>query len=377
MFDASITWTSHQGSPGDVAVVFDDRRRFVAVGLYDPTSPIRVRVLHHGEPAVVDEAFWSRRLDEALSLRAPLAADGATTGYRCVHGENDGFGGLVVDRYDATLVLKLYSPAWAPHLPALVDRLGDRLRPERIVLRLSRGLQRQSGLVRDGMTLAGPVPAGPVPFQENGLAMGADVVQGQKTGHFLDQRDNRRRVGSLARGARVLDVFSCTGGFTVHAAAGGARSVHSVDLSAGALRLTAANLARNRDRPPVRRCRHRSTAGDAFVVLEDLVDRRERYDLVIVDPPSFAARRHQVPGALRAYGRLTDLALRLLEPGGTLVQASCSSRVGEDEFFATVAERAAAAGVRLEEVARTGHPVDHPVGFVHGAYLKALFARRH
>jgi 23S rRNA (cytosine1962-C5)-methyltransferase len=377
LFEASVTHLGHQGAPGDLAVVFDQRRRFVAVGLFDPTSPIRVRVLHHGRPATVDHGFWAERFDAAQARREPLQGSEATTGYRCVHGENDGFGGLVVDRYDATVVLKVYTPAWFAHLRTVLGPLIDRLDPERVVLRLGRGAQRHApdGL-GDGATVFGPPPAGPIRFAENGLVMEADVVRGQKTGHFLDQRDNRQRVRHLADGARVLDVFACTGGFTVHAAAGGARSVESVDLSAAALSLTERNLALNADLPPVAACAHRVNRGDAFVVLEDLAARGRRYDLVVVDPPSFAARQSQVPGALRAYGRLTDLALRVLVPGGVLVQASCTARVPAEEFVEVVRARAAAGGISLEELARTGHPVDHPIGFAEGAYLKAVVARR-
>ena len=376
VFDSSVTSVSHEGAPGDLAVIFDDRRRFAAVGLYDPSSPLRVRVLHHGEPSQNDEDFWRRRLDDAFTLRSPLEGSAQTTGYRVLHGENDGFPGLVLDRYDTTLVLKLYSSAWLAHLRTVLAVLDERLAPVRVVLRLSRDVQRQPGPeVHDGMTLAGPPPDGPVPFLENGLTMEADVLHGQKTGHFLDQRENRQLVRALTAEARVLDVFSCTGGFTVHAAAGGAASVHSVDQSEAALRLTERNLANNRDLPAVRALQHRSTAGDAFEVLERLADRGERYDVVILDPPSFASRQQAVERALRAYGRLTDLGVSVLEPGGLLVQASCSSRVAASDFFAVVRRRATAAGVGLEEVARTGHPLDHPIGFAQGAYLKALFAR--
>lgn len=376
VFDSSVTSVSHEGAPGDLAVVFDDRRRFAAVGLYDPSSPLRVRVLHQGEPTQIDEHFWRRRLDDALQVRAPLQGSAQTTGYRVLHGENDGFPGLVLDRYDTTVVVKLYSAAWLAHLRAVLAVVDERLAPVRVVLRLSRVVQRQPGsAVEDGMTLAGPPPEGPVPFGENGLAMEADVVRGQKTGHFLDQRENRRLVRALTAEARVLDVFCCTGGFTVHAAAGGAASVHSVDQSEAALRLTGRNLAHNRDLPTVRATQHRATAGDAFEVLERLADRGERYDVVILDPPSFASRQQAVERALRAYGRLTDLGLSVLEAGGLLVQASCSSRVPASDFFAVVRERADAAGVGLEELARTGHPLDHPIGFAQGAYLKAMFAR--
>ena len=199
--------------------------------------------------------------------------------------------------------------------------------------------------------------------------MTADPVGGQKTGYFLDQRANRLRVGADAADARVLDVFCCHGGFSVHAALGGARHVHSVDLSPHATEAARRHVAAN---APID---HAISTGDAFEVMADLAARGERYDVVVVDPPSFASRRDAVPGALRAYSRLTHLALDVVEPGGLLVQASCSSRIDRERFDATVEAAVDRAGRRLDVVARTDHDIDHPIGFPEGAYLKAIFAR--
>ena len=376
IFASSVTSVSRDGAPGDLAVVFDDRRRFAAVGLYDPASPIRVKVLHHGQPATVDEAWWRERLAAAVARRAPLLRSGTTTACRLVHGESDGFPSLVVDRYADTAVVKVYSPAWFPHLETLVLLLVELLAPERVVLRLARSVAPDPARGwTDGATLLGAPPAGPVAYRENGLAFEADVVHGQKTGAFLDQRDNRRLVRSLASGRSVLDVFACTGGFSVHAAAGGAVAVHSVDLSRRALDTARANMARNRDVRPVRACTHTVAAGDAFEELAALAAAGRRFDLVVVDPPSFAANQRSVPGALRAYGRLTRLALGVLAPDGLLFQASCSSRVPEEAFLDAVHGAARRAGVQLDEVARTGHPADHPIAFPEAAYLKAVVAR--
>jgi 23S rRNA (cytosine1962-C5)-methyltransferase len=374
LYDGSITGTNHDAAPGQIAVVFDDRRRFAAIGLWDPTSPIRVKVLHVGDPTPIGPEFWRRRIGEALDRRSALAADPGTDGYRCVHGENDGLPGLVVDRYSDTLVLKLYSPAWFPHLADVVEVLADLLDPARIVLRLGRSVAAGETFgLADGDVLAGDPVTGPVRFLERGLRMEADVVAGQKTGHFLDQRDNRALVRGMAEGRDVLDVFASTGGFSVAAAAGGARRVHLVDQSAPALASAERNLGHNRHLPEVRRCQVHTTVGDAFDVLADLARRGERFDLVIVDPPSFASNREAVPRALAAYGRLAKLAAGVVRDGGSLVLASCSSRVSSDEFAAEVHAALTAAGADVVEVRRTGHAVDHPIGFEHGAYLKALF----
>lgn len=365
------------GEPGDLAVVFDDRRRFVAVGLWDPTSPIRIKVLHAGTPRPVDASLWRDRLRSAASLRAEPAADPTTTAWRVLHGEDDGMPGLVLDRYGDVAVVKLYSPAWFPHLGTILDVVEDELEVASVVVRLARSVaagELPDG-VADGVVVRGGSPAERVEFRERGLRFTADVRRGQKTGWFLDQRDNRSRVGRLAHGARVLDVFCCGGGFTVQAAAGGATHVHSVDLNRHAIADTARHLAMNRSTGAVGRVRHTATVGDAFEVMADLGRAGRRYDLVVVDPPSFASSRREVGGALRAYSRLTSLAVAILRPGGTLMQASCSTRVGPDDFERAVHAGADRGGTRLEVFGRTGQPPDHPVRTAERAYLKAVFAR--
>lgn len=374
LYDGSITSVTPDGVAGDLAVVFDDRRKFAAIGLWDPTSPIRVKVLHTGAPRPIDDAFWRGRLDAAADRRAGLIADPTTDAYRLVHGENDGLPGLVIDQYAGTAVVKLYTPAWFPHLRDLLDALVDRWSPRRVVLRLGRSVAAGETFgLGDGDTLIGEPPDGPVMFHERGLLLEADVVHGQKTGHFLDQRDNRALVRSMAAGLDVLDVFSSTGGFSVSAAAGGAVSVHMIDQSAPAIATAERNLAHNRRLPEVRRCKTHATVGDAFEVLGALARRSEQFDLVVVDPPSFASNQGAVPRALAAYGRLTRLALAVTRPGGTLVQCSCSSRVAADDFVQTVLDAAASAGRDAHVTRRTGHAVDHPIGFEHGEYLKAVY----
>ncbi len=391
IYDRSVLDAGDHAAPGDLAVVFDDRRRFAAIGLWDPASPIRVRVLHAGRPVTVDAAFWESRLVEALERRRPLVDDATTTGWRWLHGEADGTGGLVLDRYDGTLVAKVYSAAWLPHLRTVLPLARDLVGADRVVVRLARTMAGDPALaaagIADGSVVAGPPVLEPVPFLEHGLAFVADVVAGQKTGHFLDQRDNRALVGALVaeqaaagRAPEVLDVFCCTGGFSVHAAAGGAGLIRSVDLASPALATTRANVARNRHLPAVAAAVHETEEGDAFEVLAAHAAAGRRWDVVIVDPPSFAPRADAVDRARRAYAKLTHLALDVVRPGGLLVQSSCSSRVRPADFYATVTGAAADAGATLAEVARTGHALDHPgsaprVVFDEGTYLKTLVAR--
>jgi 23S rRNA (cytosine1962-C5)-methyltransferase len=375
VYDASITSVTEGGQAGDLAVVFDDNRRFAAIGLYDPNSPIRLKILHVGRPVTIDTDWWRTRIATALARRDPLRDSGHTTGYRCIHGENDGFGGLVLDRYADSYVLKLYSEAWFPHLRTLVPLFAELLNPRSVVLRLSRRVASEGTPIAEGTALIGSVPAQRVRFLEHGLAFEADVAEGQKTGHFLDQRDNRALIGTMAKGTHVLDVFSSSGGFTVHAAAGGAASVHSIDMSPASIQLARHHMSINSDRALVKACRHETTIGDAFDAMDDLVRKRQRFGIVIIDPPSFAQRQSSVAGGLQAYRRLTALGLSLVQPGGILLQASCSSRITADRFFDAIVTVANSRGDELEEIAQTGHALDHPIGFTEGAYLKAMIAR--
>jgi len=378
---------TRSGDPGDLAVIFDDRRKFAAIGLWDPTSPIRVRVLHRGDPVMIDERWWRERIAGALDRRQGLFDDPATTACRLIHGENDGFGGLVIDRYGSVAVVKVYSAAWFPWLstvvPIAVDELAGRgVVIDSVVMRTARRVPvpdvLRDHLVAghdDAVMLIGPVPDRPVTYRERHLVLVADVLAGNKTGAFLDQRDNRMLVRSMADGARVLDVFANTGGFAVSAALGGAASVHLVDQSAPALETARVNLKRNRVS-----CEIRTTTGDAFEVLEALRSGGLRFDLVIIDPPAFARSAAQRDGAERAYRRLVRAGLDVLERGGILMQASCSNRIGAVDFVDLVMDtaRTHAAARHLGEVVevrRTGHPVDHPIGFDYGEYLKAVFVQ--
>lgn len=381
LFDRPIRDQSHEGETGDLAIIFDRKERFLAVGLYDPHSQIRVRILQHAKPAAIDREWFYARLASAALQRAPLRElppERVTTGYRLVHGENDGLPGLIVDRYGRAYVIKLYTSAWIPHLRDVVAALYSLEPMDNLVLRLGRAMSEDPqdlyGL-RDGTILLGPPLDSPWMFRENGLHFEADPVHGQKTGFFLDQRDNRARAENLARGMAVLNLFAYTGGFSVYAARGGAQRIVSVDTSRPALEAAVRNMAHNREIRTVAAAAHEILAEDAFEALHRLAAEGRRFNMVIVDPPAFAQNRSQVPQAVAAYARLTRLSLAVLAPGGTLVQASCSSWVDQETFFQTVHRAAAQAGRPLREIERTGLPLDHPISFKEGAYLKCLFAQ--
>jgi 23S rRNA (cytosine1962-C5)-methyltransferase len=376
VFKRTIQKQSHEGQPGDLAVVFDKNRRFLAVGLYDPFSPISVRVLAHRRSTPINQDFFRIRLHEAARIRASLP--GNTTGYRLVHGENDGFPGLVIDRYAEALVVKLYTPAWLPHLRDVLTVLEDHIPIEHLVLRLSRGIQKHPGSLqglKDGDTLVGDLTGKSILFQENGLWFEVDPVHGHKTGFYLDQRDNRGWVGELSTGKSVLNLFAYTGGFSVYAACGGAHQVTSVDISGPALAAAQRNFKHNLENPKVKACNHEIIPGDVFDILTGLAVQGRCFDIVVIDPPSFAKSRSELPQAVASYKRLTRLGLKVLQSGGTIIQASCSSRVDADSFFSAVHTAAQDSGRPLQELKRTTHPIDHPIGFMEGAYLKCLFAK--
>ena len=375
LFANSIREENRSGRLGELAVIFDRNDRFLAIGLFDPESPIRVRVLHTGKPATIDSAWWQARLKQTLARREGLF-DAQTNGYRCIHGESDGWPGLVLDRYDTTFVLKLYTAAWLPRLDEVVGGIRAALHPQRLVLRLSRNIQspaKEHGPRNDGQLLLGEKPHGPLTFLESGLRFEADVLRGQKTGFFLDQRENRRCVESLARGRNVLNAFSFSGGFSLYAARGGARSVTDLDISEHALAGARRNFALNQAAPGVAVCHHDCVRTDAFEWLAAKPVRK--FDLIVLDPPSLAKREAERAGAIQAYGRLAANGIRALQPGGVLVTASCSAHVSAMEFFGAVRSAARRSGQSFAELETTGHPPDHPATFAEGQYLKCIYLR--
>ncbi len=371
IFENAITSQSHAGKTGDLTVIFDKKRKFLAIGLYDPDSMIRIRILRVLKPATVGQVFFEEKLSTANRLRAPLRdAAKRTNGYRLLHGENDGMPGLIIDLYAQTAVIKLYTPAWIPHLRDVIAALENVSPVERIVLRLSDRVQENKYGLRDGMILVGKKPNTPIIFSENGLIFEVDPQHGQKTGFFLDQRDNRARVEKLAQGKRVLNIFSYTGGFSVYAANGGAINIISLDASKPAIDAAQRNFSLNFKEKNI----HEGIVGDAFEVMTKMKRDNRLFEMVIIDPPSFAHKNSQVDNAIRAYKKLTRLGLAVLAPNGVFVQASCSSRINSELFFNEINLAARQVGRPLREIERSGHALDHPISFAEGEYLKCLFA---
>ncbi|HEX3855805.1 MAG TPA: class I SAM-dependent methyltransferase [Verrucomicrobiae bacterium] len=374
LFADSIHESNRAGQLGELAVIYDRKDKFLAVGLFDPDSPIHVRILHAGKPQTIDSIWWNARLEKALAIRRDLF-DAQTTGYRLIHGESDGWPGLVLDNYDSTLVLKIYTAAWLPRLEETVSLFKEKISCERIVLRLSRNIQsitEKQFQLRDGQILFGSTPVAPVIFTENGIRFEADVLRGQKTGFFLDQRENRAEVEKLSRGRKVLNAFSFSGGFSVYAARGGAVSVTDLDISAHALESAKRNFALNQNFPGVANCRHEIVQADCFDWLEKTSD---KFDLIVLDPPSLAKRATEREGAIRAYERLNSLGIARLSRDGVLVAGSCSAHVSAPEFFDAVRRAAVKSGRKFTELKTLRHPPDHPATFKEAEYLKVIYLK--
>lgn len=330
IFSNSILKINKEGKAGDVAVLFSKKgNKPMGVGLYDPNSPITIKILHFGSGIHLDASFFAEKIEQAFLLRKVLLKTN-TTAYRFLFGENDHFPGLIADVYDAVLVVKIYSTIWAPYLNTILPLLQEATITKTIVVRLSRALQTEDSFydLRDGDVLYGTLASETIFFKEHGISFSANVVKGHKTGYFLDHRYNRKKVGELSKDKIVLDVFSYAGGFSVHALAKGATAVTSVDISKQALELALENGKLNAYKGT-----HNTIAGDAFEVLNKLIFEGKKFDVVVIDPPSFAKSKKEINLALKKYKQLTELGIQLTKNRGTLVLASCSSRISAEAFF--------------------------------------------
>ncbi len=362
-----------EGSPadGDEVVVLAADASFVAKGLYNSRSQIRVRLYSWSADEALDDEFFRRRLAHAIAQRARLGLlDGERAACRVVFSEGDGLSGLVVDRYGRWLAVQLTSLALAKRLPALLGTLDAELAPRGVYLRTEKGILEEEGLeLRDGL-LQGEDPEDAIPIEESGATYLVDLRVGQKTGFFLDHRLNRTRAASFAAGRRVADLFCYTGGFTLPLLRAGAASVVGVDVSAPALELARRNLAAN----GLDDGRADLVRSDVFRWLEGAAAAGERYEMIVLDPPRFARSGRGVGQALKGYAGLNELAVRCLAPGGILVTCSCTGRVTRDAFVSVLGAVEARTGRRIRVLESRGQPPDHPVSPTcpETEYLKCL-----
>ncbi|MCR8667912.1 class I SAM-dependent rRNA methyltransferase [Aestuariibaculum sp. M13] len=367
VFSNNISKIKDDAKSGDLAIIFDkSKNRVVGIGLYDENSPIRIKMLHSGfEKVEINAEFFQNRIEEAFAKRYELLQTN-TNSYRLLFGENDGFPGLIADVYDSVLVVKIYSEIWLPYLESIVPSLQEVSRAKTVVMRLSRSLE-QSGLhnLENGEVVFGTLENEVVEFVEHNVKFSANVIKGHKTGYFLDHRANRKQVGEWSKGKSVLDVFSYAGGFSVHALYNGATSVTSLDISKQALEIALENGKLNDYTGE-----HKIIAGDAFEELQKLIVNKVTFDVVVIDPPSFAKQASEVDLAKKKYAQLAELAEKLTAKNGLLVLASCSSRVTAQAFFDINQQVLSNVKRSYTIKLKTYHDIDHPVAFEEGAYLK-------
>jgi 23S rRNA (cytosine1962-C5)-methyltransferase len=351
-----------------VADIFDCQRNWLARGLYHPQSPIRVRLLTWSNEAL-DRVFFSRRLAQALALREK-ALSSITNAYRLVNGEGDFLPGFIIDRYGDFFVCQFFTSGIEIFRNDIVQSLSSLVFARGIFERSEGRVRDEEGLNPSVGVLAGEAPPELIRIEENGFKFWVDIRRGQKTGFFLDQRDSRAYLATLAREQSVLDCFSYSGAFSVYACGNGAKHVVAFDSSKAALEVAEQNLTLN----GLAADRIELIKGDAFAYLKEC---QTPYDIIVLDPPSLAHRRSDVDAAAGGYKFLNLHALKHLNPGGWLVTFSCSQHISTELFQKIVFGAAVDAGRRASVVKRLGHAVDHPVSLHHpeGEYLKGLVLR--
>ena len=358
-----------EGSPveGDVVEVLSADGDFLAMGHYQPAGSITVRVLSFTQQAV-DQNFWKDQLQKAYILRQSLGLAGNpdTTAYRLVHGEGDGLPGLIIDIYGRTAVIQAHTVGMYRQRNLLAELLLDIYDGQvTAVYDKSEATLFKQGETANGY-LVGQKPDDTV-FTEHGHRFTADWESGQKTGFFIDQRENRYLVEQYAKDRTALNMFGYTGAFSVYAMSGGAKEVHTVDVSQKAIEMADRNVALNFPGA----ANHRGIVSDCFDFLNGM---QPVYDLMIVDPPAFAKNRHALKNALQAYKRLNTKALAAIRPGGIYFTFSCSQVVTREQFRSTIFTAAAIAGRHVRIIHQLTQPADHPVNIYHpeGEYLKGL-----
>ena len=369
VFSGAIARMDGEPEEGEVVEVYTAQKEFIAKGHFQIGS-IAVRVLTFRQDEAIDACFWRRRLDIALQMRRSIGLVGREDNntYRLVHGEGDNLPGLVIDIYARTAVMQAHSAGMHLDRMAIADALAEVMQGEidNIYYKSETTLPYKADLFPENGFLQGGNADNVA--MEYGLNFHIDWLKGQKTGFFVDQRENRALLERYARGRNVLNMFCYTGGFSVYAMRGGALSVHSVDSSAKAIDLTNKNIALNFPDD----ARHTAYAEDAFKFL----DRMEQgaYDLIILDPPAFAKHRDALRNALQGYRKLNARAFEKIRPGGILFTFSCSQAVNKDQFRMAVFTAAAQSGRSVRILHQLTQPADHPVNIYHpeGEYLKGL-----
>jgi 23S rRNA (cytosine1962-C5)-methyltransferase len=375
IFSGAVSHVAGEARDGDLVSVADSKGMHLATGFLNRRSQIVVRLLTWDTSEPVDSDFWRRRLARAIAGRSHLVGDGKgsmpTDAYRLVHAEADGLPGLVVDCYAGWLVVQCLTLGMARHRDEIVTLLVELLEPRGIFARDDADVRRKEGLPLESGLLWGMEPPKLLEIVEHSHRFLVDLRRGHKTGFYLDQRENRLRAAGYCSGAEILNAFSYTGAFGIYAGGAGAQSVINIDTSVEVLTLAEENLRLNN-------CSAQELiAGDCFQVLRHYRDEGRRFDLVILDPPKFAAAQSQVRDASRGYKDVNLLAMQLLRPGGVLVTFSCYGLVSADLFQKILFGASVDAGRDVQIIEHLAQGPDHPVllTFPESAYLKGFVCR--
>jgi len=375
VFSGAIENSKEQLHTGSLVLVCDSKKNALAVGVYNPSSEIRVRILTWDVSEQIDQKFWLNRIRTALQMRKSVGfATESSNSYRLCHAESDRTPGLVVDVFGEWVVVQMLAVACETYRDEIVNALVEELKPKGIYLRNDADGREREGQVEKVELLYGVEPPDFVEICENNLKFLVDIKCGQKTGFYLDQASNRQAIMKYAADKDVLNAFCFSGGFSVYAAAAGAKSILNLDSSADSLELSRRNLELNGfNTESVEFC-----LGDAFEKLREFRDRARRFDLIVVDPPKFAHTKGQIEKAARAYKDVNLLALKLLNPGGTLFTFSCSGAISLDLFQKIIFGAAVDAKASVQILEYLHQTSDHPIllSFPEGEYLKGLVCRK-
>jgi 23S rRNA (cytosine1962-C5)-methyltransferase len=373
IFSGAVGKVEGSPAPGEIVRVLDNDKRFVAYGYFNSHSQIQVRLLEWNEANTVNDEWWYDRVSQAVRRRGTLASDDSTNAYRLVFGEADFLPGLIVDKYENHVVLQSLTAGIEAAKPIIVQALNSLLNPSGIYERSDVDVRDLEGLPQQKGVLVGNEPEDEICIRENNLKFTVDIKNGQKTGYYLDQRENRRITAAYADGLQVLDCFSYAGTFAIYALKHGAKSAMLVDSSASSLARVKENAMLNR----IESSRVEYVKGDAFQVLRQFSQSKQKFDMVILDPPKFASTKSQTERALAGYKDINMLAMNLLTEGGILATYSCSGAVNLASFKVALFWASLDARKQVQYIHTLSQGIDHPrlISFPESEYLKGVICR--
>jgi len=373
VFSGAIEKVKGKPVNGEIIKLLNTQGAFLAYGFYNDQSRVAVRLLEWDESVTVDESWFRQKVQTAVAGRAHILADGSTDTCRLIFSESDYLPGLIVDKYAGHLAVQVLTSGMQNAMPVIIDELNNLLSPLSIFDKSDATSRAHEGLETTNVLLAGNQPPELVMVKENGITYGINIAEGQKSGFYCDQRDNRLLLASYAKGKKVLDCFSYTGGFTLNSLYEGASSVTSVDSSALAIETLQENIRLNK----FEETQHDAIKSDVNVQLRKFRDEGDKFDIIVLDPPKYAPSRSALDRASRAYKDLNRLGMQLLNSGGLLATFSCSGAMDMETFKQVLAWAALDAGKQVQFIHQFHQPEDHPVraSFPEGEYLKGLLCR--